>query len=407
MALLWASSCSACFSHPNAASRDVAPLVRRSTPHVGKTAITNVRVFDGIDFTAPQTIVIEGENIGSVDINDVNTIINGTGKFLIPGLIDSHIHLSAPSDLEVLTSYGITTVFQMSCFNYTLCDMFRGHTGLCDFFSAGQSAVGNGSHHAWQFQLPPSQLWYPNSSAVETVDQVFGNGFDYFKITVEENGPSLSAQVALVRATHNFGKQTMSHASTLNDYCQAIASGTNGPQHIPQDGLLNTSAILQMKKQHQFATPTMTVFHYGLVDDPSAGAKLGSTNGSSYALVRANVALLHSFDVPILAGTDSVGQIEGAGGTLTLPHRETLHRELQLLVDAGLSEAEAMNAATVLPATWHRIFDRGVIKEGKRADMLLLNSNPLVDIKNTMDIAKVWVQGIEYANVTTNRNAWA
>ncbi|KAL1610622.1 hypothetical protein SLS60_002292 [Paraconiothyrium brasiliense] len=407
-AFLSTSFASACFSHAKAAVRDAVPLNRRSyPPPIGRTAIKDVRVFDGVDFTPPQTIVIEDDQVGSFDTGDVNTTVNGTGKFLIPGLMDSHIHLSQPTDLELLTSYGITTVFQMSCFNYTACNMFRGHTGLCDFYTAGASAVGNGSSHSKQFNVPPSLLWFPNSDAVEYVDNAFNNGSDYYKITVEENGPTLSAQVALVQAVHSLGKQVMSHAATIKNYYQAIESGTNGPQHIPQDGLLNTSAILKMKQQHQFATPTMTVFHYGLVEDPSKAPQLGSPNGSDYEYVRANVGLLHSFGVPILAGTDSIGQIQGAYSMLTLPHGETLHRELQLLVDAGLSEAEAINAATSVPAEWHQKFDRGVIAPGKRADLLLLNSNPLENINNTMDISRVWVQGIEYTDVAKNRDAWA
>lgn len=408
-ALSWTASVSACFTHANTATRDIVPLNRRSVSPIGKTAIEGVRVFNGASFSEPQTVVIEGDHVGSFDIRDVNVTVNGTGKFLIPGLIDSHLHLNQPRDLEILTSYGITTAFQMSCSNYTRCDMFRGHSGICDFYTAGVSAVGNGSSHSKQFDIDPSLLGYPDSDPVQYVDNAFNNGSDYYKITVEANGPSLSAQLALVRAVHGLGKQSMTHASLLNDYYQAVESGTNGPQHIPQDGLLNTSTILKMKEQHQFATPTMTVFHYGLVEDPAVGAVLTPSNSferPDYKNVRGNVALLHSFGVPILAGTDSVGSIQRASGNITLPHGETLHRELQLLVDAGLSEAEAINAATSVPALWHRKFDRGVIAEGKRADLLLLNSNPLENINNTMDISRVWVQGIEYKNVTKNRNAW-
>jgi imidazolonepropionase-like amidohydrolase len=76
----------------------------------------------------------------------------------------------------------------------------------------------------------------------------------------------------------------------------------------------------------------------------------------------------------------------------------TLHRELQYLTEAGMSEVDALRAATVVPSVWHNLVARGSIREGYRADLLLLKpgSDPLRNISMTMDIARVWNGGIEY-----------
>lgn len=69
----------------------------------------------------------------------------------------------------------------------------------------------------------------------------------------------------------------------------------------------------------------------------------------------------------------------------------------------GMSPAEAIDLATRDAAKWHRLSDRGTIEEGKRADLLLLNSDPTVNINNTLDIANVCVAGIQVEQVVKTR----
>ncbi|KAH8647736.1 hypothetical protein BX600DRAFT_475791 [Xylariales sp. PMI_506] len=106
----------------------------------------------------------------------------------------------------------------------------------------------------------------------------------------------------------------------------------------------------------------------------------------------------------MIAGTDSVGTITLPGNsstTISVPFGLTLHYELQNLVSiVGMSPAEAINAATREATKWHRVPDRGTVAVGQRADLLLLNSNPLENITNTLDIDRVWAFGIEVSHVT-------
>ena len=133
-----------------------------------------------------------------------------------------------------------------------------------------------------------------------------------------------------------------------------------------------------------------------LLNNPAALQYLrGSPNTTdSYDVVRKNVNLFHKAGLPILAGTDAVGKIP----VIDIPHGLSLHWELENLVEAGMTPVEALRAATVVPAQRHAFHDRGIIEPGKRADLILLDENPLVNISNTRSIVKVWVGGMEFTS---------
>jgi Amidohydrolase family len=90
--------------------------------------------------------------------------------------------------------------------------------------------------------------------------------------------------------------------------------------------------------------------------------------------------------VPLLAGTDAPNP-----GTT---HGASLHRELELLVKAGLTPVEALAAATSVPAKQFGLGDRGTIAPGKRADLVLVDGDPTADIRATRKIAGVWKLGL-------------
>ena len=112
--------------------------------------------------------------------------------------------------------------------------------------------------------------------------------------------------------------------------------------------------------------------------------------GSSAA--RDSVSVLYRAGVPILAGTDANTT---PGVPASPPFGDSMHRELELLVDAGLSAVDALRAATLLPARYFGLADRGVVEPGKRADLVLLAGDPVADIRATRRIEQVWCAGVE------------
>src|SRR6185503_9771469 len=107
------------------------------------------------------------------------------------------------------------------------------------------------------------------------------------------------------------------------------------------------------------------------------------------------VRALRRAGVPVLAGSDAPSP--------GLAHGVSLHRELELLVLSGLTPSEALASATSEPARAFGFHDRGRIAAGLRADVLLVNGDPSVDIRATRDIAGVWKFGAQYARTSVPR----
>jgi imidazolonepropionase-like amidohydrolase len=368
----------------------------RITPPTGKTALTNVRIFNGWSISEPSTVIIDGDSI-TFDASNTQNTIDGEGGVLLPGLIDSHIHLSSLASLEILSSYGVTTVMNMGCMNYTLCSAFREQVGLTSFFSGGESAVAPKSTHAMLFGSQGSV--YSPSQAPQFVADVFGNGSDYMKLISEPNGFNQATHDALVSATHALGKVSMTHAQDYGSYEVAIRSKTNGIQHVPFDIPLTEQMAQGIKQQGQYVTPTLNI---GKIVAGNSTLETILSPGVSlvYEAGVTSVQRLMRAGVPILAGTDAVDFTDTVIGNDLIGI--TLHRELQYLTEAGMSEVDVLRAATVVPSMWHNLTRRGSIKEGYRADLLLLKpgSDPLRNISKTMDIARVWNGGIEYVPTT-------
>jgi imidazolonepropionase-like amidohydrolase len=120
---------------------------------------------------------------------------------------------------------------------------------------------------------------------------------------------------------------------------------------------------------------------------------VGTPDGGKIVLTNVRVFDGRQAGVPILAGTDAN---DSAGTPARVPHGESLHRELELLVDAGLSTLEALLAATALPARYFGLSDRGTTEPGKRADLVLIDGDPLADIRATRSIRRIWCGGIEH-----------
>ncbi|CAG9986784.1 unnamed protein product [Clonostachys byssicola] len=382
---------------------DIAPvpssdLTRRSVLPGKKlsTVIKNVRIFDGWRMTDPQDISFHGETIsfGSFHPEEPEVTVDGTGKFLIPGLIDSHLHISKVSDLELLVSYGVTTGVHMSCQSYEACHTFRNQTDLTSIIFAGTAFTGAGNSSS---NLPQTGVPFPDLDESTIIANVFNNGSDVFKVAINDEGPTQDVLNGLIHEVHKLGRQAMTHATTREAFAWAVAAKTDGLQHMAADGPLSRCIIDQMLKNREFVTPTLNIFKQAFENPLILNFLRPNGAGNiTYEAVVSNVRLLHQAGVPLLAGTDAVGVVTPM---ISVPFGLTLHWELQNLVVAGLSPLESLRAATVLPALHHRLEDRGAIEHGKRADLVLLNSNPLDDIVNTMDFARVWVAGAEFQDI--------
>ena len=354
-----------------------------------KIALKNVRIFDGHKICEPSTVVIDGDVIGEEeDIQDAE-IVDCQNHVLLPGLIDAHVHLHGIESLQQLASYGVTTALDMASPVLEFISSLRNLPNLPSILSAGIPATSPGSFHS-RFLAPLMQEHFVASPAeAETfITNCIAEGSDYIKILSDVPGPSQEIVNALTAAARAHGKLTVAHASATEPIKIAQEAGVDILTHAPLDGRLSASEVEKMARENRILVPTLTMMAGVVKNVPRPGL--------SYTPAKDTVTACHKAGVTILAGTDAN---QHPGVPAHIPHGSSLHLELQLLVDAGLSNLEAVRAATVLPAEVFGLSDRGVVQPGKRADLVLVDGDPLQRIGDTRRLKKVWIGGVEYKDI--------
>ena len=359
-----------------------------------KIALTNVRVFDGRELRGPTAVVIEGGIVG--DDSEGARIIDASGATLLPGLIDTHVHLLNEGHMQQLADFGVTTALDMGAWPPSMVDSLRNRTGMADIRSAGIPATTAGSSHSHLPGWPAEEMVDGAAGAAQFVADRIAEGADYIKLIVDTPGPDQETLGALVAASHRHGKLTVAHAASTAALDMALRAGVDMITHAPLDRPLTESTTVRILAQKCVMIPTLTMMK-GIADRVAAAAASQPEGppaaGPSYESARASVSAVHRAGVPILAGTDANA---GAGIPFAPRHGESLHDELELLIDAGLSTVEALRAATVLPAQHFGLHDRGVIEPGRRADLVLIDGDPIADIRATRQIRRVWCAGVEH-----------
>jgi imidazolonepropionase-like amidohydrolase len=354
-------------------------------PESAKTAVTNVRVFDGDQLLRPGTVTIEA---GLIVADPAGAqIINGAGGILLPGLIDAHVHLHSPHTLGQLCDFGVTTALDMGCGPPELVDSLRGIAGLTDIRSAGTPAIAPGSPHSRIPLLGQRGLVTGADQAARFVAERAAEGSDYIKIIVGLPGRSHDQATlnALGAAAREHGLLAVAHAASQAAVEMAQRAHVDVLTHVPLDLALGQAAAALAVADGRIIIPTLAMME-GIVEQ-------SAPPGADYDAARASVTALYQAGVPVLAGTDA-NAVPGVPAAIS--HGDSLHHELELLVNAGLTNLDALRAATSLPARYFGLTDRGVIEPGRRADLLLLDEDPLQDIRATRSIRRIWCGGVEH-----------
>ncbi|MCJ1327990.1 hypothetical protein MMC10_004665 [Thelotrema lepadinum] len=353
-------------------------------PPAKKLILKNVRVFDGNQIGQPTSIAIENGRIVD-DVKDAEEL-DCAGKVLLPGLIDAHTHPLVFSELEKMARHGITTTMCMAGMVKSHMDSLRNHIGVTDVRMTGVPAAGPDNMTVkFIANWPMDETLTDVSQAEAWVDRQLSKGAEYIKILADIPGMSQAIVTGIVDAAKKRNKLVVCHAPGHEPARQGLKAGAHQLHHSPLDGTFSQDDIELYKNLGTINCPTLSIMQLF--------AKMGPPRpGRSYANARDNVALLHKAGIPILAGTDAN---ETPASPIHLPFGESFHNELQLLVEASLSNIDVLRAATILPAKYFNLDDRGVVAPGYRADLVLLSGNPLEDIAATKNIEKVWIGGIE------------
>lgn len=389
------------------------------------TVIQGARVFTGDEVLDTATVVIRDRTIESVTPGaDVPAaagvdaeIVDGAGMTLLPGLIDSHTHNFGPA-LEQALNFGVTTVLDMLTAEAMSTQWRRQQAAgavpdRADVFAGGPVTVAGG--HGTQFGIALPTLDDPERTDAFIADRAAA-GADFIKVIYEAGSagrplPTFAASTLprIVAAAHRHDLLAVFHISTAEAAGEVIAAGADGLVHMYFDRAGDAEIAEAARKAGIFVVPTLAVLE--TIAGTAGGAELAADpkiapfltpeqrgglrqdfgrvpDPELMANILADVGALHAAGVPILAGSDAPNP-----GTT---HGASIHRELELLVRAGLTPVEALRAATAGPVDAFDLGDRGRIAAGLKADLILVRGDATEDVLATRDIAAIWKDGTRF-----------
>ena len=394
----------------------------------------------------------------SVAVPSGARVIDARGKYLIPGLWDMHAHVlfeGMDGYLALLVANGITGIREMGNSPMPLDEIRRARREIATGDRLGPRFIASGvlvdgPHSKWEDGVALADT--PERGRA-VVDSLAAAGADFIKVynylrpevyrAIVERAAARQIPVAghvpiLVPAIEasNAGQRSFEHLVGLDQGCsaeeealiaiareelEAIARGdAAGADDIERQWLRHMLAtqdtarcralIEQLARNRTWQTPTLVNIRTKCVDPTSlargdhlayvptfvrdwwvAAIREGSDADSpeNQDRCRLRIALVGAMDragVPLLAGSDAANPFVVWGFSL--------HEELTLLVEAGLSPLEALQATTLNPARYLEAIDSlGSVAPGRLADLVLLDANPLEDIRNTQRIAGVVLNG--------------
>jgi imidazolonepropionase-like amidohydrolase len=364
-------------------------------------------------------------------------IVDGSGRFLIPGLIDMHTHVSKTrgSSLSLLIAHGITTVRDLGGDHEELLAWRReidAGTRLGPQLLIAGPYLESASNAARQHATPPGEMVEPAertrigvatpADAERLIAGIVARGVDHLKIRTTTDRETY---LAIGAAAERHGLALAGHVQPypLDDILAAGQASIEHGFYPPLDDRPDFDRhafFLRLAAAGVAIVPTLVVLErLGTPDDetlkqsvaeadsPASGKRLlsaylradwreqlaeqGPDRRPLYRRLQENIRRdlrdMRAAGVRILAGTDI--------GVLNVRPGESLHQELTLLVrDANLSPLDALRAATRDAAAFlRRDREIGTIAVGRRADLVLLEGNPLADIAHVAHISAVVVRG--------------
>ncbi len=410
----------------------------------GMTAIIGAVLIDG-NGGPPITdsvVVVSGSRIRAAG-SRVNTPIpaaarkiNGAALFLIPGLIDLHVHVGRRNgpgyvaseytrdriekNLNIYLYYGITAVRSIGADLDAAFDIRKaqraGDIRTARLFTAGRGFTAKGGHPSQTLGNLPRQTDDPED-ARRQVAELAAQQVDAIKIWVDDLGgrqPKVKQAVieAILDESRKYKIPVTAHITTLADTRHLVNNGAAGFLHMIRDTEeIDQSFLTQLRALRVPFAPTLVrqelgwlfTTNPGLLDDPDVkhtiepemlaavraaaqGRQVSPASKEEFERAKRNSRRLASSGILIGIGSDG-----GSGSDL--PGIMT-HREMEILAEAGFSPVEVITAATRNGAlTLGKAAELGTIEPGKSADLVLLKANPVEDVRNLRKIDRVMLNG--------------
>jgi len=391
------------------------------------------------------SLQIDGNRIAGINLPLVrgSGTVDCRGKFIIPGIVNAHGHLgvtrgttSAPENytpenvaaqLDQYARYGVTAVLSLGLNRDLIYDL-RAKQKLGEFaregaviFTAGRGiGVPNG---APPLNVAADQVYRPATAdeARAAVREMAAHDPDIIKIWVDDirgTMPKMQPDVyrAVIEEARRNHLRVAAHIYYTADAAALVDLGVDVIAHSIRDRDVDLGLVKAMKQKGVYYIPTLELDdsfflfadHPDLLNEPFLAGALSPDvkamlasrewrdkvrndpatpkNRQSFEMALRNLKAMHAGGVDIALGTDS-------GATPLRIQGYAEHLEMELMKRAGLSPMEILVSATRVSAEVCGSKDRGTLEEGKRADFIILDEDPLEDIRNTRKISAVWHDG--------------
>ena len=416
------------------------PLAAQST-----VAVTRVTVIDGSSPRprANQTVIVEGNRIrsvgpaGSARVPTGARVVDGRGKFMVPGFWDMHVHTAITGGRDLLALYvanGVTGVRDMAGTWDTLTTWRR---EVANGQLVGPRIIASGPYLEGG-DVPIPHLTTRNAEEARVgVDSLIALGVDFIKVHSQLNAEAYFAIARRARergivfaghvprvvgsaAASDSGQKSIEHLLAIPAPCTRADSIVLAPRFTVQSALGRCSseslAPLYRKfvRNGTYVTPTFTA-QVEVAYWPTRALPGDSLARYLPKVVRDYVAQIFPMPDSIPPNADSVGramlakrlrqvaEMQRAGVRILTgtdaPLRNSppgfgLHEEFTLLSRGGMTPFQILRSATLEPARYFGMLDSsGTVARGKLADLVLLDANPLLDINNTRRISAVIANG--------------
>ena len=407
--------------------------------------IENVTLIDGTGrpSVAGVSVLVDGDRIsriarGSIDAPRGAKRIDGSGKFLMPGLMDMHIHLRGaveltPEGLFEVTTDRTTGIRMLHSYIYSGVTSIYDAGNVPDFMLGLRADERSGDLVSPRIFATGSIVTYPGShggnewatliddwpEAKPVLDAYLERGPDLAKLTYEERGWGAREMIPLlpldlmqktIQYFNDHGIRTTVHTSSEYRARQAIFAGVDTLAHpIIQGPVTEDFARLMGAKKIPMVT-TLTIGenysrlaeHPEYLDQPLYQATVPADDIEILKTERRKEYQERKWtwwmQIMTTIAQENLQKINAAGGVLVAGTDQSsgpaLHRELELLADAGIPPSEIIRIATLNGAIFlGKEREMGSIEEGKIADMVLLVADPTTDINNAKEILEVIKNG--------------
>ncbi len=330
----------------------------------GENITLNYPVFDGTRVWEQGSVVVKDGVISEKTVLGQGEV--DSNYLLMPGLIDAHTHISKTGQMELMVSKGVTTT--------------------CDVAISQELQDSFGYLNVWTSRTSAFVTVEDGKSFVENM---IARGAQYIKVVVDLPaimGGGLMEETVLrsiVDTAHQRDLKVAVHAISVAGMELAVDAGVDMLIHVPIGETLPQSLAERIADQGIQVMPTMVMMK-AFADSPLYGFQ-----SEDYQDAVRSVQLLNSLDVPILVATDA----NPGGFVPAVVHGTDFHREMQLLVEAGLTPLEVLQGATSKTADAFSLINAGSIAPGQPATMVLVEGRPDREITDSTRIVQIWVNG--------------